>query len=75
MNMHDYTHPRIETSTGILEAAQGRIEQLEKLMMKQTFYMQLQAMPDKMVRFHTGFPSFKVLEAEQQSICTHNNNK
>lgn len=45
----------------LLEAAQKRIEELEKLLKKESLYRQLQGMSNKSVRFHTGFFSFEVL--------------
>lgn len=62
INFHDYTYTGPQSSTEeMLEAAQKRITELEKLVEKKSFYMQLHAMPDRSVKFHTGFSSFKVL--------------
>lgn len=47
----------------MLTSAQKRIEELERLLEKQTLYTKLQLMPDKQVKFFTGFPSFKILVA------------
>jgi len=62
VNQHDYLYSGPQHSVEeMLEAAQKRIEELDKLVEKQSFYMQLNGMSDHNVRFHTGFSSFKIL--------------
>ncbi|CAH3043867.1 unnamed protein product, partial [Pocillopora meandrina] len=61
VNLHDYLFTEPEKPVEeLLEAAQARIEQLEQLLSKQSFYRQLKGMSDKRVRFHTGFSSFAI---------------
>lgn len=62
VNEHDYIFSGPGRSTEeMLEAAQERIEELEAMQEKAVMYKKLQAKPDKIIRFYTGFPSYAIL--------------